>query len=154
MNFSTAARIFELLDSKPDFAERDFGGEKQFARLSADELRDGSSRFRSAELRYDVGIEEPNPSQAYVPQRGLDGHPLEIHVSERGRGQRGDDIATGNRPPHAIDFIRPNHHNGISAVQCDTLRASLLGLAHDFAQARLGILKAPAVARSRVARLC
>jgi hypothetical protein len=37
--------IFELLDSKPDFAERDFGGEKQFARLSGDELRDGSSRF-------------------------------------------------------------------------------------------------------------
>ena len=86
--------------------------------------------------------------------RGLDGHPLENHVSERGRGQRGYDIATGNRPPHTIEFIRPNHHNGISAVQCDTLRALLLGLAHDFAQARLGILKAPAVARSRVARLC
>src|ERR1035441_9984046 len=61
MNISTAARIFELFDTKPDFAERDFGGEKQFARLSADELRDGSSRFRSAEFRYDVGIEEPTP---------------------------------------------------------------------------------------------
>lgn len=61
MNLSTAARIFELLDSKPDFAERDFSGEKQFARLSSDELRDGSSRLRSAELRYDVGIEEPTP---------------------------------------------------------------------------------------------
>jgi hypothetical protein len=31
MNISTAARILELLDPKPDFGERDFGGEKQFA---------------------------------------------------------------------------------------------------------------------------
>src|SRR5579862_625890 len=61
MNFSTAARIFELFDSKPDFAERDFGSEKQFARLSGDELRDCSGRFRFAELRYDVGIEQPTP---------------------------------------------------------------------------------------------
>ena len=51
MNFSTAARVFELLDSKPDFAECDFGGEKQFAGLSGDELRDRSCRFRFAELR-------------------------------------------------------------------------------------------------------
>jgi len=28
MNISTALRIFELLDSKPDLAERDFGGKK------------------------------------------------------------------------------------------------------------------------------
>ena len=78
----------------------------------------------------------------------------EIHVSERGRGQRGNDIATGNWPPHAVEIIRPDYHDGISAVQSDALRASLLGLAHHFAQARLRVLKAPAVARSRVARLC
>ena len=95
-----------------------------------------------------------NPSQPYVPYRGLDGHPFKIHASERGRGQRGYDIATGNRPPHAIEFIRPNYHYRISAVQCDTLRASLLGLAHHFAQARLGVLKTPAVARSRATRPC
>src|ERR1700722_6808424 len=81
---------------------------------------------------------------------GLDGHPLEIHVSERGCGQGGNDIATGNWPPHAIEFIRPNHYDSISAVQCDTLRASLLGLAHHFAQARLRILKPPAVDNSHV----
>ena len=62
-------------------------------------------------------------------------------------------MATRNRPPHAIEFIRPNYHYSISAVQCDTLRASLLGLAHHFAQARLGILKAPAVATSCLSRL-
>jgi hypothetical protein len=37
-------------------------------------------------------------------------------------------------------------------VQCDTLRAALLGLAYYFAQACFGVLKAPAVARG-VARL-
>lgn len=68
-----------------------------------------------------------NISQAYVPQRGLDGYPLEIHASERERGQRGYNIATGNRSPHAIEFFCPNYHDRISAVQCDTLRASLLG---------------------------
>ncbi len=51
MNFSTTARIFELLDSKPDFAECDFGGEKQLAGLSGDEPRDRGRRFRFAELR-------------------------------------------------------------------------------------------------------
>ena len=61
MNFSTAARIFEFVDFEPDFAERDFGGDKQFAGLSGDELRDGSSRFWSPEFRYDVAIEEPTP---------------------------------------------------------------------------------------------
>jgi hypothetical protein len=90
----------------------------------------------------------PNPSPAHFPNRGCDGHPLEIHVCERGRGQRGYDIATGNRSSHAIEFIRPNNYNGISTVQCDTLRAALLGLAHYFAQTRFGVLKAPAVARS------
>jgi hypothetical protein len=33
MNISTAAGIFKLLNSKPNFAERDFGGEKHFAGL-------------------------------------------------------------------------------------------------------------------------
>ena len=61
MDFSPAASIFELLDPKSDLSERDLGGEKQVARLSSDEFRDSSSRFRSAELRYDVGIEEPTP---------------------------------------------------------------------------------------------
>ena len=56
-------------------------------------------------------LEEANLSQAYVPYRGLDGHPLEIHISERGRGQGGYDIAAGNRPPHAIEFIGPNHRD-------------------------------------------
>jgi hypothetical protein len=153
MNFSAAAHIFELLDSKPDFAERDFDGEKQFARLSGDELRDGSSRFRSAKLRYDVGIEEPTPHSLTSRTGDLMVIRSKIHASERGRGQRGYDIATGNRPPHAIEFIRSNYHYRISAVQCDTLRASLLGLAHHFAQARLRVLKTPAVARSRPARL-
>jgi hypothetical protein len=53
--------------------------------------------------------------------RGRDRHPLEIHVSQRGHSQRGYDIATRNRSPHAIEFIRPNNYDGISAVQCDTL---------------------------------
>ena len=61
MDFSPAASIFELLDPKSDLSERDLGGEKQVARLSSDEFRDSSSRFRSAELRYDVSIEEPTP---------------------------------------------------------------------------------------------
>src|SRR5580704_12642585 len=61
MNISPATRIFELFDSESDFAERDFSSEKQFARLSGDKLNDGTGRFRSAELRYDVGIEEPAP---------------------------------------------------------------------------------------------
>src|SRR5580704_12845885 len=61
MNISPATRIFELFDSESDFAERDFSSEKQFARLSGDELNDGTGWFRSAELRYDVGIEEPAP---------------------------------------------------------------------------------------------
>jgi hypothetical protein len=51
MHISTATRIFELLNSVSDFAERDFGGEKQLARLSGYELRDGNSWVWFAELR-------------------------------------------------------------------------------------------------------
>jgi hypothetical protein len=115
--------------------------------LSGDELRGGNL----AEFRH--GIEELTPSQAHFPHRGCDGHPLEIRVRERGSGQRRHDFATGNRSSHAIELIRPNYYDGISAVERNTLRAALLGLAHYFAQVRLGILQAPAVARSRVARL-
>src|ERR1700686_3042002 len=61
MNISTTARILKLLNSKPNFAERDFGGEKNFAGLSVDELRDGNIGFWLAEFRHDVGIEEPTP---------------------------------------------------------------------------------------------
>src|SRR6266571_3417616 len=71
MNISTAARILELLDPKPDFGEHDFGGEKQLAGLSGDKLRDGSSRVRSAELRYDVGIEQPTPHRLTSRTRDL-----------------------------------------------------------------------------------
>ena len=86
-----------------------------------------------------------------MPYRGLNGHPIKIHLSKRGRRQRGYNIATGNRPPHTIELIGANHHDRVTTVQCDTLRTSLLGLAHHFAQARLGVLKTPAVARLRAA---
>jgi hypothetical protein len=88
-----------------------------------------------------------NPSQAHVQYPERDSRPLEIHVSERRRGQRRYDFATGNRSSHAIEFIRPNHYDDISAVECNALGAALLDLAHHFAQVRLGVLKAPAVAR-------
>jgi hypothetical protein len=148
LNISTTARIFKLLNSKPNFTERDFGGERNFAELSVDKLRDGIIGVLACGVPTRRWYRGANPSQAHVPYWGRDGHPLEIHVCEWGRRQRGYDIATRNRPAHAIEFIRPNHYNGISTVQCDTLRAALLGLAHYFAQARFGVMKAPAVARS------
>src|SRR5436190_15526449 len=64
-------RILELLDPKSDFGERDFGGEKQFAGLSGDKLRDSSGRVRSAELRHDVGIDEPTPHKLTSRTRDL-----------------------------------------------------------------------------------
>ncbi len=73
--------------------------------------------------------------------RNFFGQPVEIHVRERGRRHCSNYIATGNRPPRAVEFIRPDNHDGISAVQCDTLQASLLDLAHHFALAHLDILK-------------
>ena len=139
MNISTPARIFELLDSEPDFAECNFSGEKQLAGLSGDEFCDGSSRFRSAEFRYDVGIEEP-PPQRFTSRT------VERLVSRSNYTSASGDVAnasTISRPEIGRrmrqEFIRPD---ATASRPCSVTRCgprAVGGLAHQFAQARLGV---------------
>ncbi len=68
-----------------------------------------------------------------------------------GRGLRNseslDQQRPGSRALQAIEFICIDHHHRIPAMQGDVLWPIAVCQAHEFAEARLGVLKAPAIAR-------
>ena len=72
----------------------------------------------------------------------------------RRRLQSLDQQFAGSRALQAIEFVRVDNHYRITAVQRDVLRPSAMCHAHEFAESRLGVLKAPATARRLRGRYC
>jgi len=65
-----------------------------------------------------------------------------------------DQQLAGSRALQAIEFVCVDNHHRIAAVQRDVLRPIAMCQAHEFAESRLGVLKAPATARRLPGRYC
>jgi hypothetical protein len=65
----------------------------------------------------------------------------------RRRSQSFDQQLAGSRALQAIEFVCIDNHHRIAAVQRDVLRPIAMCHAHELAESRLGVLKAPAAAR-------
>src|SRR6266699_2992437 len=63
-----------------------------------------------------------------------------------GRGLRSNDVASGNRLQQTVEFIGPDNHHSVPAMQRNALRPALLRLPHHLAESGLGVLQAPAIA--------
>jgi len=72
---------------------------------------------------------------------------LDLDLAMRRRLQSFDQLFAGLRALHAIEFICIDNHHRIPAVQRDVLRSIAMCHAHELAESRLGVLKAPAAAR-------
>ena len=72
----------------------------------------------------------------------------------RRRLQSLDQQLAASRSLQAIEFVCGDHHYRIAAVQRDVLRPIAVRHAHEFAESRLGVLKAPATARGLRGRHC
>jgi len=58
-----------------------------------------------------------------------------------------DQQLAGSRALQPFEFVCVDNHHRIPAMQRDVLRTIAVRHAHEFAESRLGVLKAPATAR-------
>ena len=65
-----------------------------------------------------------------------------------------DQQLAGSRALQAIEFVRVDNHHGIAAMQRDVLRPIAVRHAHEFAESRLSVLKAPSTTRRLRGRYC
>lgn len=65
----------------------------------------------------------------------------------RGGLQRPDQQLAGPRAFEAIELVCIDYHHSVAPVQGDVLRPLAVRHAHELAESRLGVLKAPSTAR-------
>jgi len=65
-----------------------------------------------------------------------------------------DQQFAGSRAFQPFEFVCVDNHHRIPAMQRDVLRPIAVRHAHEFAESRLGVLEAPAIARRLRGRCC
>lgn len=100
------------------------------------------------------GYRAASPSQLDRPHGHRCAARFDLDLAMRRRLQSLDQQLAGSRALQAIEFVCVDNDHRIAAMQRHVLRPLAMCHAHEFAESRLGVLKAPATARRLRGRCC